>query len=143
MSQIIVIDKDSRLVTPIYAYIKKNYQPEARSMNDILGNEKFVKYFGSDPFELTSSEELHQLLFMNFSTSKAHVQIAKEIVTKAAESRGLDNLLKGKDQLGLNLMHVSDGRFADQYWKGLVEDKKLETLQDIARELCKKRNKAG
>ena len=56
------------------------------------------------------------------------------MIKKYRAKKGFDDFFKGSDEQGNNIMHVSDGKFADKYWRTLVDDGQLDTLVKIVRD---------
>lgn len=57
INQIDLDDDKYSIVTPIYAYIARNYTTE-KTYDDFVGSDKFKMYFGRKEFSLDSPEEI-------------------------------------------------------------------------------------
>lgn len=82
------------------------------------------------------------MLFLNWARPKNQFALAKDIIMVTAKERNNDlkDLLGGSDDFGNNLMHLTEGKFADGYWVKLIPGENKETLQEIVKVILKQKN---
>ena len=84
------------------------------TMKELVSTDKYKEYFGEKEFALRHCGEIHQLLYLNFATKKQHYTLGRDLIAVAREKQNLDQFMNDSDEQLNNLMHLTEGKFADK-----------------------------